>query len=220
MRAQFSPVRLIDRLELREKLGVPGIGFERYAAEIDYWGDRFQDARRQAEAVANGIQNANPIPTTTSQEETWEIPVFVDDIAGTGLRARVIPQVKPEVKLRAVEVSYFLSGEGFKVGARTFAFQRGSSFTGSGEAYVALQPAFFDNFSIFGVPWVTLSYSYNTPESATFLPIPNAHVIGAQWLYGLPEMGRPLIPLVAREERSHEGGSYEDRSYGLDEEEF
>ena len=203
LRAQFSPVRLIDRLKLREKLGVPGIGFERYAAEVDYWGDRFQDVRRQAEALANGIANANPNPTTTSREETWEIPIFLDDIAGTGVRARVIPQVKPEVKLRAVEVSYFVSGDGFKVGARTFGFQRGSSFTGSGEAYVAMQPAFFDNFSIFGVPWMTLSYSYNTPESATFLPIPNAHVIGAQWLYGLPEIGRPLIPLVARHKESH-----------------
>lgn len=210
LRAQFAPARLIDRLKLREKLGVPGIGFERYAAEIDYWGDRFQEARRQAEALANGIQSANPTQPTGSREETWEIPIFLDDIAGTGLRARVIPQVKPAVKLRAVEASYFYSGESVKAGARAFAFQRGSSFTGSGEAYVALQPEYFKYFSIFGVPWMTLSYSYNTPESATFLPIPNAHVIGAQWIYGPPEMGRPLVPLMAKEERSREESENEE----------
>ena len=210
LRAQLAPERLMQRLDLRERLGVPGIGLNRYAAEIDYWGDRYQELRRQAEALANGvrsIQNVaeNPLGQTSEQrQETWEIPIFVNDIAGTGIRAAVIPQVKPEVKLRAVEAGYFLTVEHLKLGARAFAFQRGSSFTGSGEAYVALQPGFFEHFSIFGVPWATLSYSYNAPESATFLPIPNAHVIGVQWVYGPPEMGRPLIPLQARPDQERD----------------
>jgi len=55
--------------------------------------------------------------------------------------------------------------------------------------------------SLFGVPWMTVSYSYNTPDSATFLPIPNAHVAGVQWIYGRPEMGRPLVPLLAQHQR-------------------
>lgn len=201
LRGELAPARLIDRLGLRETLGVPGIGFERYSAEIDYWGDRFSETRRMAEALANGLPGAQaPSPGQSSKSEsseTWEIPIFLDDIAGTGLRARVVPQVKPRVKLRAVEAAYRYRRENLKAGLRAFAFQRGESFNASAETYVALRPDLFKYFSIFGVPWLTVSYSYNAPESATFLPIPNAHVFGAQWVYGPPEMGRPLVPLVA-----------------------
>jgi len=69
------------------------------------------------------------------------------------------------------------------------------------EAFVSFRPEWFKYFSFYGVPKITLSYSYNTPESTTFLPIPGAHVVGAQWIYGPSEMGRPLVPLIPKVEK-------------------
>ncbi len=205
--AEFAPAKLMERLDLRERLGIPGIGLDRYAAEIDYWGDRYHEMRRQAEEIANMAQLASASQAATSTaNETWELPIFLDDIAGTGLRARIIPQVRPTVKLRAIEGSYRYQAERLKVGARSFAFQRGKKLTGSAEGYLAFQPEFFKYMSLFGVPWMTVSYSYNTPDAATFLPIPNAHVIGFQWIYGRPEMGRPLVPLLAQHQRGEGEG--------------
>lgn len=212
--AEFSPARLIDRLNLRERFGVPGIGLDRYAAQIDYWGDRYKEVKRRADEIARGVESARGFADSLGEavqgseagsgEETWEIPIFLDDIAGTGLRARIIPQIRPTVTLRAIEGSYRYQTDSLKVGARSFAFQRSKALTGSGEAYVAVRPEFFKYLSIFGVPWMTLSYSFNTPDAATFLPIPNAHVFGMQWIYGRPEMGRPLIPLIAQHQREGE----------------
>lgn len=51
-------------------------------------------------------------------------------------------------------------------------------------------------FSFYGVPWLALSYSYNSPDSGTFLPIPDVHVIGFQIVYGPVEMARPLLPIM------------------------
>lgn len=212
-RAEFAPAKWIERLDLRERLGVPGIGLNRYAARIDYWGDRYHEVRRQAESFVNEIRAGKEMVDAVTKapageesgKETWEIPVFLEDIVGTGVTARIIPQVLPTVKLRALEASYRYQVERLKVGARTFAFQRGKALTGSAEAYVAFQPEFFKYLSILGVPWMTFSYSYNTPDAATFLPIPNAHVLGVQWIYGRPEMGRPLVPLVAQHQRDGDG---------------
>lgn len=207
LRAEFAPARLMERLELRERLGIPGIGLDRYAAEIDYWGDRYHEVKRQAEEIANGTRlgdgsdPADAPAAPNARSETWELPLFLDDIAGTGLRVRIVPQLRPTLKLRAFEGSYRYQTERLKVGARSFAFQRGKRITGSAEGYLAFQPEFFKYMSLFGVPWMTVSYSYNTPDSATFLPIPNAHVAGVQWIYGRPEMGRPLVPLLAQHQR-------------------
>lgn len=207
LRAELAPVKLIDKFGLRESFGVPGIGFDRYAAEIDYWGDRFAETRRAAEALAKSPGGALAAPVNELErqwQETWEVPVFLDDIAGTGLRARVVPQVKPQVKLRAVEAAYRYQSEKLNAGLRAFVFDRGGRFTGSAEVYLAIRPDVFEHLSVLGVPWMTFSYSYNVPESATFLPIPNAHVFGIQWIYGPPAMGRPLVPLVAEHQGSDE----------------
>lgn len=206
LHAEFAPAKLMERLELRERLGIPGIGLDRYAAQIDYWGDHYHEMRSRAESIANMGQLAGSAKQSAVDigNETWEIPIFLDDIAGTGLRARIIPQVRPTVKLRAVEGSYRYQADRLKVGARSFAFQRGKKLTGSAEGYLAFQPEFFKYMSVLGVPWMTVSYSYNTPDAATFLPIPNAHVVGMQWIYGRPEMGRPLVPLLAQHQRGED----------------
>ncbi|MCK9409106.1 MAG: hypothetical protein WCX28_14670 [Bacteriovoracaceae bacterium] len=40
------------------------------------------------------------------------------------------------------------------------------------------------------------SYSFNSPDGTTYLPIRGAHVFGIQVVYRLPQMVKPLIPLI------------------------
>lgn len=42
----------------------------------------------------------------------------------------------------------------------------------------------------------TVSYSFNSPESDTFVPLPYAHVFGVQFVLGVPDVAKRLVPIV------------------------
>ncbi len=198
LRAELAPARLIDRFELREALGVPGVGLDRYAEGVDYYGDRYASLKDAANRAAAGLPTEGVIESIPANTQ---LPVFVEDIAALGFRLRVVTEVQPTVRFRSAEVGYQYLGEEVKIGLQAQTFRRAEALTGSGEVYAAVRPEAFKYASIFAIPWITISYSYNTPDATTFLPIPNAHVFGVQWVYGPPEMGRPLIPLIPRGEQ-------------------
>lgn len=196
LRTEVAPERLAKTLS---NAFIPGLGFDHFAQGIDYYGDTFAQMRSIAERNAAGLPTVSadsiPVPATSL------IPVGLYDIAQTGLSLRQVTQVSPNALFRQAGLSYvFRYEQMFRAAARADLFKRGDGFTGSFEAYGAFAPT--DKFSA----WVTVSYSYNTPDAATFLPIPNAHVLGIQWVFGPPEMARPLVPLMIRNDDKNKGG--------------
>jgi hypothetical protein len=201
IRATLQPVQLFEALEL-EKLGVPTLGIERYAAGVDYYGDRFETAAAE-----------QPDSFT---KDMYEVPLSLSDIFGTGLNARVSIEVAPTPSLRVAEAGWMYRAPGvivedvlsdFAAGFRALMFKRGDGYKPSADVYIAMNPDWYKFFSMFGVPWLALSYSYNSPDSATFLPLPDTHVIGFQIVYGPVEMARPLLPIMpsARDLVGHDG---------------
>lgn len=199
LRAEIVPSLAMERLNLRDKIGVPGIGLNRYAAGIDYYGDRFADIRDMANRAAAGFEPDGVSLITGS--DTYEIPLILEDIAETGLSLRAITQVAPKPLFRSAEASWQYRAEKARLGAKASLFRRGDALTGNTDAYAAACPYAL----LFSIPcegfmqlWLTGSYSYNSPDSSTFLHIPNAHVLGLQVVWGPPEMARPLIPALVR----------------------
>ena len=181
VRAHLQPLR--DRY-LPKQYGLPMIGI----AKLDRFKDNYQERAAQPD---------QPV----SDKTPYEIELGSDDILAGGFRAHVVYQVSPTMLLRRAELGYVeeLGSEGrrVRVGVRAQGFQRAGSFVASADAYglVGIGPA-----------QVGLSYSYNSPDGTTFIPVANAHVFGLQVLFGAPETSRPLIPLVrAVEDRQKEG---------------
>ncbi len=181
VRAHLQPLR--DRY-LPAQFGLPMIGI----AKLDRFKDNYQE---------RAAQPAKP----PSDETPYEIELGSDDILAGGFRAHVVYQVSPTLLLRRAELGYVeqleKDGRRLRVGVRAQAFQRAGGFVASGDAYalVGIGPA-----------QVGFSYSYNSPDGTTFIPVANAHVFGLQVLFGEPETSRPLIPLVrAVEDRAKEG---------------
>lgn len=209
LRTEIIPSLAMERANLRDKIGVPGIGLNRYAAGIDYYGDRFAELRDVANRAAAGFEPVAALANAGS--DTYEIPLILEDIAETGFSLRAITQVAPKPLFRAAEASWQIRAEKARLGAKASLFRRGDALTGNTDAYAAACPYAL----IFSIPceglmqlWLTGSYSYNSPDASTFLPIPNAHVLGLQLVWGPPEMARPLIPALVR---GHDemGGDYE-----------
>lgn len=200
LRTELSPERLWERFGLRE-YGLTSLGLNRYAAEVDYYLDRLESLRAVATDPGAAIDE--------QLEATYEVPLRQEDILGSGAHLQLVTQVRPDVLFRSAEIGWQTRLEIVDAAARAIVFRRGDGHELAAEAFVAFHPEWFKYFSFFGVPKITLSYSYNTPESTTFLPIPGAHVIGAQWIYGPSEMGRPLVPLIptVEQERAANGST-------------
>jgi hypothetical protein len=184
-RALFQPEPLMRRLHLRS-FGVPGVGIDRIVPGVDYYNDAFEAARQ---AAAQGL----PAPTP-SANATWEVPFVIDDLASIGLRVRTVTQVAPSTLFRLGEVGWSQSDQVLRAGGRMVGFRRGDKYVAAGEAFVGGRVWSMEH----GDSAITISYSYNVPDSVTFFPIPNAHVWGFQWTVGPEQFGRPLVPMLTR----------------------
>lgn len=181
LRSMIAPEALLP------ELGLFHVGLDRVAGEIDYYSERTEENRR---AIEQGL----PLPPTPS-EALYEIPLGVDDLLGAGIRLRVVGQVAPTVKPRLAEAG-MVRDEGsknvsFVYGGRFIAFARNDNIEPSADAFAGIRFLGRQASS-------TLSYSYNSPDSATFFPVPDAHVYGFQVVYGPLEAARPLVPIVTR----------------------
>ncbi|MBI4815152.1 MAG: hypothetical protein HY791_02765 [Deltaproteobacteria bacterium] len=205
------PEKLAQRLGLSPWL-TPLLGLARYAAGVDY----YRDLAEGAETVAD----AGRAPSA------YEVQLGVDDLFQLGLGLKAGAQVSP-TPLRRLAQLEFHNGFYVDItehtsasvvgGLRALIFRRGARYVPSTDAYLALglSAAFGEEASSsneleeVGEPdsnwrvrpaasyWVTASYSYNSPDSVTFFPIPDAHVIGLQLVVGALELARPLVPIVS-----------------------
>lgn len=185
--ALVQPSELMERAKARD-FGVPGIGLNRIAPEIDYYGDQLEQTRAQ---IAQGL----PAPPRELSAPIYEVPILVDDLAAIGLRVKAVVQASPEPLFRLGELGYAHKGSVVRAGGRAIAFRRGEDFVGSGEAFAGFGPLHTKSSSGWSV---TASYSYNVPDSVTFYAIPNASVFGLQFTVGPEELARPIVPLVTR----------------------
>lgn len=170
VRANLQPLKQY----LPKDIGLPMVGI----TKLDPFKDNYQERSKQPD---------KPLDTKTP----YELELGSDDILAGGLRMHVVYQVSPSMFLRRAELGYVQEfrpgGTRLRIGARAQAFQRLGGFEASADAYtlVGIGPA-----------QVGASYSYNSPDGTTFIPVPDAHVFGLQVLFGEPETSRPLIPLV------------------------
>lgn len=185
VRFQFQPLRITPRW-LLETVGIPMLGIRRLdpmaALLLEGAVDLYETLTRPEDVGAGPL----------------ELDLGSDDVLAGGFRWRIVQRVVPEVVFRRVELAYVDEhdvGLGIlRVGARAILHRQLEEYVLAGEGYLLLGPGTESgslDFVSFG-----LSYSYNTPDTTTFLPLPNAHVLGFQVVFGAPEAVRPLIPLV------------------------
>jgi hypothetical protein len=192
LRSQLAPAALMDRLDLREA-GVPLLGLDVLDAGEDYWGEQNPwtvDTARPDDIPEYAAPNAGP--------DTWQTSAGWDDIGGTGLRLRAVTQLAPTPLFRMGEAAWLgrfdVGGDGALVaGGRGAVFRRVDRHEACGDAFLAVgrvgdRPG--------RQAWVTASWSYNSPDSTTFFPIPRAHVLGVQFARGPVEATRPLLPII------------------------
>lgn len=192
VRALAQPYDLIRSMKLPEAVGFPGLGLNRYAPGVDYYGDRFQQVKDAAETGA--------APPATRDDAIYEIPLVSDQLGGLPIATRVIGQVSPTPMFRLADVSVHAPENDYvRAGARAMFFKRGDGYTGSFDAYgglyMTLDESPGENRNYEAGLAVLLAYSYNSPDSTTFVPLPNAHVFGIQVSVGLPEALPPPVPI-------------------------
>lgn len=184
VRGLLQPESLMRRAGIRA-FGAPAVGVDRIDGGIDYYGD-----------IARRASGTNP-----SRAPLVEVPVLVDDLASVGIRVRAVTQVSPRPLFRLAELGYVRWTDGLHGGGRTVVFRSADRYVGSGEAFVGYTLTTTekkgDGSSAPPVA-ATLSYSYNVPDTVTFFPVRDAHVIGLQFTVGSPLLARPIVPLVAR----------------------
>lgn len=151
---------------------------------------------------------------TDAAKRTTDFQLGADDVLEAGLRWRVLLNKADDFRVRVAELGYV---EEFRVkrfgvlfGARAMTVNRGTGYEPSAEAFLKgsfmRASAEVDRRAVPSWFGAALSYSYNAPESQTFIALPKAHVIGIQVVYGPTELARPLVPLV-RAVESHKARS-------------
>jgi hypothetical protein len=184
VRALAQPRDLLSSLS-SQALGYPGLGLNRYAPGVDYYGDRFKELQK-------AVRDVRPIPPTRSAA-IYEVPLVWDRILGSPVSTRFVPQISPEPLFRLADVSASFQADIFEVGARATVFRRADGYTGASDLYAGVHVT--DPKEKKGIS-VNASYSFNNPDSATFLPMPNAHVLGIGFMLGLPEALPPPVPIA------------------------
>lgn len=183
-RTTLAAVRLagLPKDLLDPRIGRLGLGVNLYDKAVDYYGDR-------SEAVAAAARSdAEPPPT--DERPMLELPLLAGDIAQLGISARLIPQILPRPAFRLAELGISAGGklgDRFvpQVGSRAKVFKRGEGHQPSFDAYAGLLVSYGDLSDEVprGVS-VMASYSYNSPDSLTFVPVEGAHVLGLQLVVG------------------------------------
>ena len=181
VRTQIAPERLAP------EVGVPTLGLDRLAGELDYYLDQYEAGREAA-------SQAQALPASATKA-IYELPVGMENIAAAGLRARIVPQISPDVKFRMIDAAWSTTGLDqedlpFSGGARVTVFSRSGSYVPSVDLFAGIR------ISQVASSW-TVSYSFNSPDTTTFFPVPNAHVIGFQYVLGAPESAPAIVPIAS-----------------------
>jgi hypothetical protein len=122
-----------------------------------------------------------------------------DNLLDAGVRAHAVFRASPTFAFRRAELGKYTDVGRATLAARAFAFDRGDSVLAGLDAFVqyAFSRAGRAREESVGIPIaMSASYSYNSPDSSTFVPLPYAHVFGLQFVLGVPEIAKPLVPIV------------------------
>jgi hypothetical protein len=197
VRAHLQPLRALPR-QVVEIVGIPGLGLRRLDPAVAAAFDEAQRKREEASSL-----------TEREEEEEGDAPYEIDfgteDVLGGGLRWRVVQRVRPEPFFKRGEVGYVGDhplGEGaVRLGLQALVHRVEETYDFAAESFALFSPT--GARSGLAALSFGLAYSYNSPDTATFLPIPDAHVFGFQVIWGAPETARPLVPLVRAVEDRH-----------------
>lgn len=193
VRAQLQP--------LKEWLG-PRLGLPMAAV---------QKLREGANAVTDPKGAAESVisPSTATTSSPWEVEVGGDDLFDEGIRLHAVARVAPTVSFARAEVGAYRDFGDLTAAARSFVFLRDGAPRASLDAFVlyAINPP---GEKELGFPVsVGASYSFDSPDSTTFVPLPQAHVFGVQLLLGAPEIAKSVVPIVRPkgEAKNRRGGA-------------
>ncbi len=172
--------------------GLIGTGLNFFAKELDYYGDHAQD-----------IQDARVEGATAPEAPTKgivEIPLVGDRLLDSGLKAKIIPQIFPKPAFRMAEFGYVHLPQDRQVnlqfGTDVKVFQRAGTYKPAADVYAGVLVLPFDDGDVEAGMTLNLSYSYNSPDSYTFIPMSDVHVLGLQAVFGNPGALPALVPLA------------------------
>jgi hypothetical protein len=180
VRAQLQPLK--NWLDAR--VGLPVVAFQKLSAAKAY-GD------------FSSLASTSTQTTATHLDDPYEMEFGSDDLGHLGIRAHALFRVSPTASFRRAELGAYHDLGPLTVAMRSFAFNVGGTVNLSADAFArfAVSPA--GKKGNVGLPFhVSVSYSYNSPESATFVPLPKAQVFGLQLVLGVPELAKQVVPIV------------------------
>jgi hypothetical protein len=198
VRAQFQPLKDWIQEWTRAKVGLPMVAVQKLR-------DNIRELNRPPVTPSQPVAGeAAPAAPTRPEVPTYEFELGGDDLLGIGLRVHSTTEISPKFRFARAEAGFYHDiGEGagaITVAARSFVFNRGGHLEGSVDSFarIAILPVGEESV---GFPiHAAISYSFNSPDAGTFLPVPNAHVFGYQLIIGLPDIARPLVPIIRPKE--------------------
>ena len=183
MRFHLQPLKQL----FAKEFGLPFLGVDRLSKLKDYYGqyaDQVQHYYDTYGSTALSVLRKDPYEVTFGSDNMK----WFSSLEELNIRAAVRSQVYPTFKFRKAELAgNWRFSEYVSAGVRAESYY-GLAWNSSFDAYVML--------GIYGSVQYGLSYSVNSPDETTFLPIRGASVLGLQVVYGFPEMIKPLIPIV------------------------
>jgi len=200
VRLNLQPLQHLPQ-SVVSSVGIPTVGVRLLRALEDY---------RQALGESSAGPAAPSEPTVPASRQ---IELGADDVLRGGLRWRWVQEVSPNLRFVGAELGYVeelpLNDMSLRVGAKGSAYRPKGELQLAWDSYALLNVVGRMGKGLLALPFgFGASYSYNTPDTATFFPIEKAHVVGIQVILGHPETSRPLVPLVRTvEELGKESGS-------------
>jgi hypothetical protein len=182
VRAQLQPLKQW----LDEKFGLPIVAVQQLKSDIDAYSSPKQ-------IVANAVA-----PTVDSVKKPIEVEFGSDNLLASGIRAHAVMRFSPSGFRARAELGAYHDFPWGTAAFRSFLFARDTQVNASLDAFAqwSIIPASPPGESL-GFPIaVAASYSFNSPESDTFVPLPYAHVFGAQVIIGVPDVAKRLVPIV------------------------
>lgn len=197
---KLTAVRTLFRPEewIPEEYDYIRTGLNSYAPEVDFYGDSIDELN---DAIKEGRE---PVVDRSRMFE-WPIDAWIE-YGEHVLNTRTMVQLAPSVLFRSFEMSYLLPqdrGAKFlpQAGAQLKVFRRGDRYVPAANAFAGLfwiyegDALYGDEEEPDGVA-LYASYSYNSPDNLTFVPLIDSHVLGLQIVWGNPMALPPPVPIL------------------------
>jgi len=126
--------------------------------------------------------NAKSVPKSSRD---YDFSYGSDNFLTQGFRPSMTLKVRPHMAFRQVDAAYVKNwGDILILGGRGAYYLKGGESNVSVDAFAMLSLGLTFGFS----------YSYNSPDNVTFLPLSGLHVFGVQVIWGARETAKMLFP--------------------------